>query len=62
MQGMKEESNKDTEIPENNKPKILKMESSISQIKTLGESVFSRLDQIEDKISRLEDEVDILQQ
>jgi hypothetical protein len=32
---MKEEPNK--EIPENNKPKILKMESSISQIKASGE-------------------------
>jgi hypothetical protein len=43
MQGTKEKFNKDIEIPENNKPKMLKVKSTINQIKNLEESVSGRL-------------------
>jgi phage shock protein A len=57
---MKEEFNKDIEnLRKKNQTENLEIKSSLSQIKNTGESHYSRLEQVEDRISRLEDKTDI---
>jgi hypothetical protein len=57
---MKEEFNKDIEnLRKKNQTENLEIKISLSQIKNTGESHYSRLEQVEDRISRLEDKTDI---
>jgi TolA-binding protein len=63
MQDMKEKFNRDTEIQKKNQnPKIQEMKSTWSQIKNSVANLSSRLDQIEDRLSRFEGKVDVLEQ
>jgi hypothetical protein len=60
MQKVKNKFKKDTEIVGKNKIEILEMKCSISQIKSLAETLFSRLDQIANRIPRHGDKVPII--
>jgi TolA-binding protein len=63
MQDMKEKFNRDTEIQKKNQnPKVQEMKSTWSQIKNSVANLSSRLDQIEDRLSRFEGKVDVLEQ
>jgi phage shock protein A len=56
---MKEEFNKDMEnLRKKNQTETLEIKSSLNQIKNTGESHSSRLEQVEDRISGLEDKID----
>jgi hypothetical protein len=57
---MKEEFNKDVEnLRKKNQTEALETEISLNQIKYIGESHSNRLEQMEDRISGLEDKTDI---
>jgi hypothetical protein len=59
-QNMKEELNKDMEnLRKKNQIEILKIKSTSSQTKNTVEGHFSRLEQVEDRISELKDETEI---
>jgi methyl-accepting chemotaxis protein len=62
MQDMTGEFNKNTKILKNIQSEILEKKSSVSQIKNSAESLSSRLDQFEDRISKPEDKTNMLQQ
>jgi methyl-accepting chemotaxis protein len=62
MQDMTGEFNKNTKILKNIQSEILEKKSSVSQIKNSAESLSSRLDQFEDRISKPEDKANMLQQ
>jgi chromosome segregation ATPase len=56
---VKEEFNKDMENRrKNHQAEILEIKSSLNQIKNTVESHFSRLEQVEDRISGLKDKID----
>jgi arginine utilization protein RocB len=61
MQDMKEEFNKERNSEKKNHIKILEAKSLISQIKLSVEILSSRLKQIDDRISGLEDKTDVLE-
>jgi hypothetical protein len=57
---MKEEFNKDMEnLRKKNHTETLEIKHSLKQIKNIGESHCSRLEQVEDRISGPEDKIDI---
>jgi uncharacterized protein Yka (UPF0111/DUF47 family) len=57
---MKEALNKDMEnLRKKNQTKILERKSTFNQIKNTVEGHSSRLEQVEDRISELEDNIDI---
>jgi hypothetical protein len=57
---MKEKFNKDTEnLRKNNWTEILKVKISLNKIKNTGESHSNRLEHLEDRISRIEDIIEI---
>jgi chromosome segregation ATPase len=57
-QDMREKFNKDMEsLRQNNQTESLEIRSSLSQIKNTVESHSSRLEQVEDRISGLEDKI-----
>jgi archaellum component FlaC len=59
MQDMKEGINKDIKILKNN---LFEMSWSISQIKTSSESLTYRMEQVDNKVSEMEDIVEELDQ
>jgi chaperonin cofactor prefoldin len=61
MEDMKEEINNDTEILKKT-PIQFETSSSISQIKTLPESLDNRVEQVENRVSGKEDKIEELDQ
>jgi hypothetical protein len=61
MQEKKEEFKNDTD-PKKNQTEILEMKNSVKQTKNSVESLFSRVDQIEVRISGCKDKTDVLKQ
>jgi chromosome segregation ATPase len=59
-QNIKEELNKDMEnLRKKNQTEILEIKSPFSQIENIAEGHYSRLEQVEDRISELKDKIEI---